>query len=419
MANWNNQFTFEWMEEDEQSEEESEEDEQSQLISLLDEEITQYEEVAVLVSQYVMPYVCKEPRRTSQQTGNLWVQEILRDHEIRCYDMFRMEKEMFMRLCSKLVEHGLKNSKYLGVEEIVGMFLNTVGHGQCNRMIQERFQHSGETVSRHFHRVLQACLSLSREYIKPLDPTFSVTHPKIKNDKRYSPYFNDAIGAIDGTHVRCVVSLSKQDKYIGRKGYPTQNVMAVCDWDMCFTFVLAGWEGTAHDARVFNTAVSTPALDFPHPPPGKYYLVDAGYPTPPGYLGPYRCERYHLPDFRRQPGFENYNEVFNYYHSSLRCTIERTFGVWKNKFRILEKMPSYKYKTQVQVVCATMAIHNFLRRNSETDKDFIEAQSEGTIDEDNHDEAGETSSSNLPRSRQMNHVRDTIRDQIVLSMASN
>ncbi|XP_054814548.1 uncharacterized protein LOC129315060 [Prosopis cineraria] len=103
--------------------------------------------------------------------------------------------------------------------------------------------------------------------------------------------------------------------------------MAVCDWDMYFTFVITGWEGTAHDARVFDNTISTPSMHFPHPPPGKYYLVDSGYPTLNGYLGPYRCERYHLPDFRRVAGFANNNEVFNYYHSSLRCTIERTFGV--------------------------------------------------------------------------------------------
>ena len=44
--------------------------------------------------------------------------------------------------------------------------------------------------------------------------------------------------------------------------------MAVYDWDMCFTFVLAGWEGTAHDARVFRTALESSTMNFPHPPEG-------------------------------------------------------------------------------------------------------------------------------------------------------
>ncbi|KAL4328260.1 hypothetical protein AHAS_Ahas13G0182300 [Arachis hypogaea] len=194
-------------------------------------------------------------------------------------------------------------------------------------MIQERFQHFGETVSRHFHEVLVACLRLSIKYIKPSDPEFQNVHGKIKNDQRYWPFFKNAIGAIDGTHIPCVVSPSDQPKFIGRKGYPTQNIMAICDWDMCFIFALPGWEGTAHDTRVFDNAITTPTMNFPHPPPGKYYLVDAGYPTPKGYIGPYKCERYHLADFRRSSGFTNHNEVFNYYHSSLRCTIEMTFGV--------------------------------------------------------------------------------------------
>jgi hypothetical protein len=47
----------------------------------------------------------------------------------------------------------------------------------------------------------------------------------------------------------------------GRKSYATQNVMAAVDFDLRFTYVLAGWEGTAncdlchmhpHIARAFN-----------------------------------------------------------------------------------------------------------------------------------------------------------------------
>jgi hypothetical protein len=60
---------------------------------------------------------------------------------------------------------------------------------------------------------------------------------------------------------------------------------------------------------------------------GKYYLVDAGYPYMKGYMGPYKGERYHLPDFRRGSQPRGMHEIFNHTHSSLRCTIERTFGV--------------------------------------------------------------------------------------------
>jgi hypothetical protein len=59
----------------------------------------------------------------------------------------------------------------------------------------------------------------------------------------------------------------------------------------------------------------------------KYYLADVGYPRMKRYMGPYKRERYHLLDFRRESQPRGMHEIFNYAHSSLRCTIERTFGV--------------------------------------------------------------------------------------------
>lgn len=112
--------------------------------------------------------------------------------------------------------------------------------------------------------------------------------------------------------------------------------MAVCDFNMCFTFAWAGWEGTAHDTRIFNEALRKPELKFPFPVGDKYYVVDAEYPNTRGYLAPYKGTkiRYHIPDFRRghtkaARAPKGAKDKFNYHHSSLRNIIERTFGVWK------------------------------------------------------------------------------------------
>ena len=48
-----------------------------------------------------------------------------------------------------------------------------------------------------------------------------------------------------------VVPTKKSIPYFGRNGYPTQNVMVACDFDMLFTFVLPGWEGAALDTHIF------------------------------------------------------------------------------------------------------------------------------------------------------------------------
>lgn len=48
----------------------------------------------------------------------------------------------------------------------------------------------------------------------------------------------------------------------------TQNVLCACSFEMLFTFVLAGWEGTANDSRILVTAVTDPKYSFPKPPEG-------------------------------------------------------------------------------------------------------------------------------------------------------
>jgi hypothetical protein len=105
---------------------------------------------------------------------------------------------------------------------------------------------------------------------------------------------------------------------------------------------------------------------------GKYYLVDVGYPNEYGYFGPYKDERYHLQEFRRREQPSEREEVFNRAHSSLRNVIEYSFGVWKQRWRILQNMPAYPYKMQVEIVVASIALHNYIRRRSQDDEVFSE-----------------------------------------------
>ena len=68
----------------------------------------------------------------------------------------------------------------------------------------------------------------------------------------------DCVGAIDGTHVRASVPPEIQGRFRGRKDGTTQNVLAAISFDLKFTYVLARWEGSAHDSRVLNDAFARP-----------------------------------------------------------------------------------------------------------------------------------------------------------------
>ena len=57
-------------------------------------------------------------------------------------------------------------------------------------------------------------------------------------------------------------------RYRGRKGYTTQNVLAACSFNLKFTYVLPGWEGTASDSRIIKNALTR--IDNLKIPQGKF-----------------------------------------------------------------------------------------------------------------------------------------------------
>jgi hypothetical protein len=63
-------------------------------------------------------------------------------------------------------------------------------------------------------------------------------------------------------------------------------------------------------------------------------------------------------------------ETFNHRHSSLRNVVERSFGVLKMKWRILQGIPRYKPETQKMIITACMCLHNYIRDSKLRDEHF-------------------------------------------------
>ena len=104
---------------------------------------------------------------------------------------------------------------------------------------------------------------------------------------------------------------------------------------------------------------------------GSYYLVDSGLPIGSSFLPPHKSTRYHAQEFHSSSRrITSKNELYNYRHSSLRMVIERSFGVLKARFPILNSMPTFKLHRQRYVVIVCCALHNFIRINNRSDELF-------------------------------------------------
>lgn len=208
-------------------------------------------------------------------------------------------------------------SKLISMEEQLAIFLYIVGQSVSNRQAQVQFQHSDNSISKIFHHILSLLMNLAPKYIHPSLP--GTTPNRIIEDTKYYPFFKNCLEALDGMHIPVKVAERNSGAYGNRKGFLSQNVLAVYDFNMQFTFIYAGWEGSAHDARVLADAWGE---DFKIPS-GYFYLADAGYRLSSGVLVPYRGTRYHLKEqalVSQRP--QNPQELYNLCHASLRNVIE-------------------------------------------------------------------------------------------------
>ncbi|GJY18203.1 hypothetical protein Tco_0389694 [Tanacetum coccineum] len=54
----------------------------------------------------------------------------------------------------------------------------------------------------------------------------------------------------------------------------------------------------------------------------------------------------------------------------LKCSIERSFGILKKRWKILGGMPKYSVETQHDIIILAFALHNYIRNNDSEDKVF-------------------------------------------------
>jgi len=180
-------------------------------------------------------------------------------------------------------------------------------------------------------------------YVK-LPTSSSLVPDEIRGLPDFWPYFRDCIGALDGSHIPTFVPELMRSRFWDRKGQVLQNVLVACSMNMEFLYVLPGWEGSAADSHVFDSACNE---DF-RIPDGHYYLANAGYTNSDALMVPYRRVRYHLKEWGSSSNRpQNHQELFNYRHMWLQNVIERIVRVIKRHFKVLVIAQEYSFETQL------------------------------------------------------------------------
>ncbi|XP_058216881.1 uncharacterized protein LOC131327764 [Rhododendron vialii] len=180
------------------------------------------------------------------------INRLVRGNDVDCHEQLRVNRHTFLRLCCLVRGVGLRDSRNVCLEERVAIFLFILSHHTKQRRTKFDFYRSTETISRHFNAVLQAVLRLHRMLLVTPEPV-----PANYHDTRWN-WFQNCLGALDGTYVPVNPRAIDRARYRSRKGEIAINVLGVCTRDLKFVYVLSGWEGSATDSRILGNAMERP-----------------------------------------------------------------------------------------------------------------------------------------------------------------
>ena len=105
------------------------------------------------------PLYNKIPYHDSALTGAAWVRELLNGHPECIHNELGVHKNVFNTLIKELELAGYVSSKHVYLGEQLAIFLYTCVTGLSLCHVCERFQHSGETVSKYVP-IIQSHLTL-------------------------------------------------------------------------------------------------------------------------------------------------------------------------------------------------------------------------------------------------------------------
>ncbi|CAG4935774.1 unnamed protein product [Parnassius apollo] len=228
---------------------------------------------------------------------------------------YRLSRELFEELCQDIVPLLPPKGRRHGIEPTLkiltalnfyarGSYQGSVGQNMDGPMAQQ-------TVSRCLQEVTTALNAphILRKHIR---------FPQNRNERNL----------IKRNHRK------HEEQYFNRKHFHSINTQVICDSDLLITNVDASYGGATHDAYIWREC-------------------DSGYALREHMMTPVHNAVENSPEGR-----------YNYLQKRARCTIERTFGVLKGRWRCLLAARELHYcpETAGKIILACCVLHNMCIR---------------------------------------------------------
>jgi hypothetical protein len=163
--------------------------------------------------------------------------------------------------------------------------------------------------------------------------------------------FRHCVGAIDGLFIKTEQPTASEvgdvrSYWSGHKKGFGINMQGVCNAQCRIIGFACNTPGSTNDYVAYRHGFfygHWPTLPQPY-----YYLGDCAYPLSTHCITPFSGTT-----------LEKEEDAFNFYHSQLRITIERTFGIFVNVFSLFHSPLKYSIANCCKIVHACVRLHNY------------------------------------------------------------
>lgn len=269
--------------------------------------------------------------------------EILSDDQF--IEVYRLRKTSVIELINQGLASEPTTARSYGVPGInqFCIALSILATGATFRKTAELFGVGKSSVQRIFWNIITNIANEAHRYINlPEDINYAAQQffriGKIPN----------VIGCIDGTFIPVLRPYNNEHVYVCRKGFHALNAMIINSADLQISYLSAKFPGNAHDSFVFRMSDLNTNL-FGQFRGNGILLGDSAYALSERVLVPIQSPSTHK------------ERIYNREFRKIRCSVERTIGIWKGRWRIIDRQGGplrFQPENATKVIVATAILHN-------------------------------------------------------------
>lgn len=251
--------------------------------------------------------------------------------------------------------------------ERLAITLRYLATGDSQSSLQFNFRRAHNTISTIVADVCPAIYSaLKDDFLKV--PSQPADWKAVAQGYQELWQFPHCIGALDGKHIALMPPHNSGAQFRNYKGFFSIVLMALVDAELKFIFVDVGRNGRMNDSGIWGACRLREALErepsilpeaaaLPRSTKTAPYVIvgDEGFGLKPYLMRPYPVAQ-----------LTSEKRLFNYRLSRARRTSENAFGVLANRWQIFRSPLRHCPERSIQIVLATVALHNFLRSKNAT-----------------------------------------------------